>query len=189
MNAIKYALSFILGVSCGSAGTLLLVKKHYENKADREISESRRAFHRLLKERAATNNTEEKDAQKDAEELNDRPIREKKTYANLVSSLGYDPQISDDDDGKEPQLINEDDFKRSIYPKAYLAWFEQEGLLVDEKTGAKYDELEDLLGEDGLEMICDPNAESFWMKNYKLRLDIRVTIYRDQVYDDVYATN
>lgn len=190
MKGIGYIASFLIGGACGSAGMWFGIKKYYENKAENEVYEARRAFHRILKERKTTNEEKGEISNPDVENKNEKQEivvedePDKKTYSSLLSSLGYSP--TEDDTNQEPELIGENMFGKNGHSKVYLTWYEQDNVLVNTENGEIYDELEDLIGEEGSEMLCDSDVEAFFMSNSALGIDIKITIDRETLYNDVY---
>lgn len=200
MKGLKYLGIFMFGAVSGAAGMWFGLKKHYEKKAEREVAEARKAFHSLMKCRRVNNDISEEKAESDDSASNSNPDivhvskeelyqreKEKKSYFDILEQNEY--EVSDD---SMPTFeIEKVEFDRTRNNQVYLMWFVEERCMCNANTGRIYVELEDLLGEDGLERLKeaseDDENDKFYIRNDALGVDFCVQLEFQQDYHDIYG--
>lgn len=197
MKGLNIIIGFVAGTVCGAGGMWFGMKQRFEKKAEQKVSEARRVFHKMLKqarENSEPNNSGAQTlAQKDASGdwvLNDIPTKtkvEKEPVKRTYDRLGKRFGIKIPTGSVNTENIHEiprNDFGNINYPGQKLIWFVNENLLVDPLDGKTYDEVEELCGDEGTEVLCAAEVDDFFIRNHELGLDIHVVInYEDHYYE------
>lgn len=190
MKIVTIAVSFVAGAVCGGAGVWFGIKKHYEKQAQKEISKARAAFHKMLKkerEKNAGENKQEKEEKEDTTSTNEfekRPVMSiKKSYEDLLITLGYKdvPQPNTD----TPYSINQGMFGNSGYPTLTFTWYAEDNILCESASGQIIKEIEELVGSEGMDILCASEVDHFFIRNDVFKIDICIDMeYEGRYYED-----
>lgn len=194
MKFVTVAVSFIIGAACSGVGTWFSTKKYYDKKAQQEISKAREAFHTMLKkERKKNDNRIEEDTKKDNRDV--IPEKEignstkdhvvKKTYDDILIGLGYKdiPQPN----SEESYPIDQGMFGNSGYPTLTFTWYVQDNILCETVSGKIIKEIEDLIGSEGMDILCVSEVDHFFIRNDVFKIDICIDMEYDTYYHDDHA--
>lgn len=189
MKVVTIAVSFVVGAACGGAGVWFGLKKRYEKMAQKEISKARSAFHKMLKKEREKNgnNTkqEEKTEDTSVKTVTNKPPVEpvKKSYEDLLVGLGYKdiPQANTD----TPYPINQAMFGNGGYPTITLTWYVEDNTMCESASGQIINEIEELIGSEGMDILCASEVDHFFVRNDVFKIDICIDMeYEGRYYED-----
>lgn len=190
MKGLKIIASFVVGAACGAGGMWLGMRKHFDTKAEQKISEARHVFHKMLKQARENPETKSADPEEFLKETSDQKTKvedepKEKTYKILEDRLGIKvPKGTVDTENIHE--IPDRDFGNIEYPGQKLIWFSNDNQLVDPLTGKIFDEIEDLCGDEGTELLCSTDIDDFFIRNHELGLDIHVVMNFEDHYYEIY---
>lgn len=190
MKSLNIVIGFVAGATAGAGGMWFGMKKHFEKKADQKVAEARRVFHRMLK-KVRENPEEQKPNPEDfLKEAGDKTSQVEKetpprTYRILMDRLGLRTPAGSVNMENIHEIPGRD-FGNIEFKTADLTWFSNDNQLVDPGTGKIFDELEELVGNEGTNILCSGDVEEFWIRNHELRVDIHVTMNFEDHYHEIY---
>lgn len=203
MKGLKCVALFITGVATGAAGMWFGVKKHYEKKAEKEVADARKAFHSLMKRKRANQDSSKEEEAESSDSASDsssdvvkgikeelvQRMEDEKSYLDILEDLGYDP--ASNADLPLPYEIEAIEFDRTRYRQVYLFWFSNDRCLCNANTGRVYPEVEDLIGNVGMERVIEScsedNEDKFYIRNDAFGIDFCVQLEHTEDYYDIFG--
>lgn len=192
MKIVGIAITFIAGAACGAGGAWVGLKKHYEKKAQKEVSKARAAFHKMLKkerEKVATKTNAPAESDHLAKDSDNTPTLEnspKKSYEGLLIGLGYKdiPEPNTD----TPYSINQAMFGNGGYPTITFTWYVEDNILCESASGEIIKEAEELIGSEGMDTLCASEVDHFFIRNEVFKLDICIDMEYEGRYHEDHTT-
>lgn len=183
-----------VGAAIGSAVTMLVMKKHYQAKADNEIEEMRAAYNRRLSELSERNRNKPVPDMEDfiAEVTTPEPTKDARTseippeYAAAKEREATPEEVEtvvQSKPGPVLESITQDDFlEHNGYDKVDVVVY-ADGIAADESTDDILD-VDETIGIDAVPRIIRGHEEVIYIRNNDLMIDYEI-YGNDDTYSDV----
>ena len=161
---LKSGLIFAAGLLIGAIADQFLMKKKFEERLDKELSE-------IKSYKAEAKNEETRNLEiKIAENL----ISKGKSVVDVAKELGYkDDKVSKVKASKPYAITAEEYGEEDSYNSVTLYYYTEDELVTDEADN-EIDDVDEILGEGALDIFVYTNAESCFIRNDAKRCDYEV---------------
>ena len=192
---MKPGLSFGIGIVLGAGGAVvvarILLKQHYEQKADEEIAACREAFvAELANRRAAAEKKQSDETKKAAEEALQTYSGKEPVKTEVVESAKPvdKPEPPKDKAWKPPYVISPEEFDSPDNPNKALSlkYFPKDGVVAEYETDEALDleEIDRRIGRESLTHFGEYEEDRVCVRNDNWGVDYEVCI-QGRSYNDV----